>query len=480
MGAFISFCSERGYLPGEISDGHFERFVQVLEAGSINPNWRHAVRDLWRAWNAAVDTVPGWPQVRLSVEGSKEPYCLPWDQLPPAFREDAEKLLAYLADPPLDDDAAPHKPLRPRTLDARRFDLRHLASVLLRREMPAEALNSVSDLLHPDALKVILDHFEPREDGTGRSRHFQIAVLLTTISKYWVKVDDATRARLKREVRRGGRKRRGMVKKNRQKIAYLKDDRVAARLLLLPPRLFAALERIEKPTEREANLALAAVYIELSIMCPLRVGNMSSIHMDRNIIRSGTGPKARVSLHFEAAEVKNEVDLECELPPTAVRFLNLYVKKYRPLLVHVPSMYLFPARNGGPRLPRTLWQTITKLTARYVGIAINPHLFRHAAAYFHLKARPGEYEVVRRTLGHRSMDTTTRSYAGAETDAAFRLFDDNILRLRAEAPNLLGGGRRRHARRTPVGSAKAIDPVNPGDCDSAPLSLVDGNVSDRI
>ena len=41
---------------------------------------------------------------------------------------------------------------------------------------------------------------------------------------------------------------------------------------------------------------------------------------------------------------------------------------------------------------------------------MNPHLFRHVMAKIYLDANPGEYEVVRRVLAHRSIDTTTRYY----------------------------------------------------------------------
>jgi integrase len=63
---------------------------------------------------------------------------------------------------------------------------------------------------------------------------------------------------------------------------------------------------------------------------------------------------------------------------------------------------------------------------------VNAHLFRHIGAKLYLDAHPGAYEVVRRVLGHRSMDTTTGFYTGLETAAAVRHFDETILRLRKQ------------------------------------------------
>jgi hypothetical protein len=65
---------------------------------------------------------------------------------------------------------------------------------------------------------------------------------------------------------------------------------------------------------------------------------------------------------------------------------------------------------------------------------INVHLFRHVAAKLYLDANPGGYEVVRRVLGQRSLNTTINFYTGLETAAAVRHFDGTILKLRRD-PN---------------------------------------------
>jgi len=64
---------------------------------------------------------------------------------------------------------------------------------------------------------------------------------------------------------------------------------------------------------------------------------------------------------------------------------------------------------------------------------MNAHLFRHATAKIYLDGNPGGYEVVRRVLGHCSIDTTTAYYTGLETAAAARHFDDTMLKLRKNA-----------------------------------------------
>jgi integrase len=65
-------------------------------------------------------------------------------------------------------------------------------------------------------------------------------------------------------------------------------------------------------------------------------------------------------------------------------------------------------------------------------LRVHPHLFRHIAAKLFLDGNPGSYEIIRRVLGHRSIDTTTGFYTGLETAAAVRHFDKTILNLRRE------------------------------------------------
>jgi integrase len=114
--------------------------------------------------------------------------------------------------------------------------------------------------------------------------------------------------------------------------------------------------------------------------------------------------------------------------------LDVYLERYRPLLLAHPSSWLFPNGSGGPKSPIALGTQISKFLRRECGLQVNPHLFRHFGAKSYLEAHPGAYGVIRLVLGHRSVDTTTRAYCGTETAAAMRHFDEHVLRLRAQAP----------------------------------------------
>jgi hypothetical protein len=54
-------------------------------------------------------------------------------------------------------------------------------------------------------------------------------------------------------------------------------------------------------------------------------------------------------------------------------------------------------------------------------------------APFYLSNNPGDYETVRRVLGHKSITTTVAFYAGIEMEHSVRRFDQAVLRLRDKA-----------------------------------------------
>lgn len=63
-------------------------------------------------------------------------------------------------------------------------------------------------------------------------------------------------------------------------------------------------------------------------------------------------------------------------------------------------------------------EQIIKALRRHAGVEMNIHLFRHLAGKLLLQQIPGNYELVRRLLGRRSIDTTTVKMcvpAGAQT-----------------------------------------------------------------
>jgi integrase len=167
--------------------------------------------------------------------------------------------------------------------------------------------------------------------------------------------------------------------------------------------------------------------------CPIGRPLLAQLDLDQNFVSPGRGRERH--LVVEPEDVKNEEPLEYPLPPESVALIERYLTEFRSRLVSPGCTALFPGRDGNPKSINALRNQISKAIHRYTGMRMHPHLFRHAGAKLFLDANPGGYEVVRRVLGHRSINTTTTFYTGLETAPAVRHFDETILRLRQKETN---------------------------------------------
>ena len=148
-------------------------------------------------------------------------------------------------------------------------------------------------------------------------------------------------------------------------------------------------------------------------------------------------------LLIRAEETKNEQALDYPLPAELVRVLDLYLTRHRRHLVRKGDEgWLFPGQDGGRKHVVSLAMQIKDAIRRHLGLAVNPHLFRHLAAKFLLQASPGNLEAVRQLLGHKSLETTAMYYAQLDTAWATTVYQEQLLERTAR-----GGGVARPVRR---------------------------------
>jgi integrase len=246
---------------------------------------------------------------------------------------------------------------------------------------------------------------------------------------------------IRRRLRRlsNGRIRRfGITEKNRRRIAVFRDHRHVGDLLLLPFKLMKRADSGTLAPNKAAALMRTAVAIELKIMCPVRLQNLSEINVDTDLVRSRSGKGASVNLFIPGKRTKNGEDIELELPKQTVGLIDHYLARYRNELI-LPERrgsaprYLFPQPDGSPVRGKNLAQAICYLLKRELGITFNVHLFRHLGCFLYLRTHPGQLDVMRRVLGHKDGDTTRKFYAFIEQQQAFQLFDQFMLNVRDSA-----------------------------------------------
>ena len=114
----------------------------------------------------------------------------------------------------------------------------------------------------------------------------------------------------------------GLTEKNRDRLRPLQDPRaLTVALLNLPRQLLRDVETGRAKPHRHALLVQTAVALEILIFAPIRIGNLASLDIDRHLIRVGK----KLHLVIPAGEVKNNVDLEFELPDESARLIATYI-----------------------------------------------------------------------------------------------------------------------------------------------------------
>ena len=218
-----------------------------------------------------------------------------------------------------------------------------------------------------------------------------------------------------------------MTPKNLQLIRQVLNDEVWGRVVNCPKALMRRARSLKNQAPVKAAItAQIAVAIAILTVAPVRASNLAAIRLDENLIKPG-GPQSPYWLVFPNYDVKNRVDLDFPLDAYLTELIDEYVHDFRPDLVRGSNdNALFPGKTGGSKDAHLFGIQITDRIKKATGLRITIHQFRHAAAAIYLKHRPGEYETVRRLLGHRSIRTTTNFYCGLETIHATRLFGEIV------------------------------------------------------
>ncbi len=431
LSRFMQFCSARRVAPDGVDDTVGRRFLIWLRDETFVQNPKALHRRTLRLWNKAANTTDGWPQIFLTLPSKHKGYCLPWDRLPVPLREDATAWLESLRNPDILGDDAPARPARPATIKARTFQVRQIVAALAHAGHDTGALTSLADLVDPERVRRVLRFFLARSGGEPTSQTAAIAGALVAMARNWVRVDPRELAELRNLKRKVTPRQEGLTEKNRSRLRQFDSDHNKALLLGFPQAVLNEVGGKSEPKRKDALLVQTALAVELLIVMPVRLKNLVGLSMDRHIVRRREHARERALIVIPPHEVKNREELVFELWPESIKLLDHYLERYRPLLAKGPSGWLFPGtRPGRHKSPDQLTRQIRKTVFKWTGLIVTTHLFRHIDAKLYLDEKPGGYEVMRRVLAHRRMDTTTRHYTGLETAAAARHFDQVILRLR--------------------------------------------------
>ena len=424
LSRLIRFASYWGVAPENMNDEVLERIVTAV--GQVN--WGRDARPFHRKaatlWNEAAETIPGWPQARLtSPSPPARPSHLPLSAFPVSFQRDAAAYLKWAAgaDPFASD--APLLPLKPSTLRLRSNQLRIAASMLAQQRGGPDAVRDLATLVEPDHVKVILTALlETTRDRRPTSFIRGLGMVLRAVAQHWVKSTSADIDELTRIQRKLGSDRTGLTDKNRALVRQFEDQRLLGQLLALPDALRKRLTTRRLSPSRRLQQARIALAIDLLLVAPIRLHNLANLRIDRNL-QWPSGRDGTVYLVLDESETKNAQPLEYPLPERTRDILRDYLDRYVPLVDARAKPWLFVQVDGSQVTSQTLRDGITKAIKRELGVAMTPHQFRHLAASIALDHQPGALGLVKDLLGHKSLKTTANFYAGMRTRQAGREYE---------------------------------------------------------
>jgi integrase/recombinase XerD len=193
------------------------------------------------------------------------------------------------------------------------------------------------------------------------------------------------------------------------------------------------LELIERAA-RASGLPAAILHrdgllIALLALVPLRRRNMAGLRLHNNLFRIDD----RWIISIDASETKTHAAFEVDWPDELLAPLETYLEIHRPFLASLPGRWSKPVKDffwvsseGSPMTQIAIYDRIRKRTAEAFGVAVNPHLFRDAAATTLAIADPEHVRVAAPLLGHRTFSTTERHYQQAKTLEAHRTYIEVI------------------------------------------------------
>jgi hypothetical protein len=428
LSSFIRYCSANKISPQEVDETVVDKFIEYRNRCS-KPADDAFRRLLARAWNASIESIPGWPKRRLVELPVKSAVEVEWEEFPKGLHRDVDKYLKGLTQIRKSRTGRHIKPLRPSTIRGRRAELQAAARMAVKIGIPIEKLDSLRALLKPKVAEKILDAYWQKNGDKPKIYTIDLARRFVAIAKETKRLNEKECEQLQGLWRRLNEQRppEGLTEKNLAFLRKVLTPGVWGRVVKLPLAMMEEARRQRHTPVRAAVIAQKAVAIAIEAVAPVRLANLASIRLGTNLTKPD-GPNSNYWLHFTPEDVKNNVRLQFVFKDYLTELIDEYMQDFWPTLLRGRKEdYLFPGLREGAKGKVSFSVEISKSIYKATGLKMTVHQFRHAAGAIILKNRPGEFELVRQILGHRSISTTMRCYVGLETIQASEIFTNMVV-----------------------------------------------------
>ena len=166
LSRFMRYCSGVGIEPDQVDDETAASFRTAMEGAALWKDPDQIYRTTIKRWNQAAKHIPVWPQIVLTPPPSRrETWTIPLTAFPKDFQKDLAAWTQRMTCSDPFDPSAPPRPLRPKTLDHRTFQIRMSASSLVRRNVPIDRITSLATLVNEENFEEILRFLYERHGG---------------------------------------------------------------------------------------------------------------------------------------------------------------------------------------------------------------------------------------------------------------------------------------------------------------------------
>ena len=404
LNGFARFCQVQGIMPAAVDETALEAYRAFLIERTYELDPGTTINSVRRMWNIAAGTIEGWPGRKLLPPRNPHVRALRLEAFPASFAEELGAYLARLAAPdPFDQpfgDGPIHvgRPLSPVTIADRRRILLRAASILVEAGEPIERMTGLAVLTTEAAMRTVLTDLHHRKGNAWTGNAVTMAMVLFDVARRHVRLDKTELDRLHALKKQVTHRYPGLGDRVRARLSQFDDARMLRDLLGLPRSLFEAADKLLRDgcPARAASVHEAGLALALLLLLPIRRRNLAALDFQRHLVRHGQGRV--VLLRIPAAEVKNGITLEAEVPQELARRLDRHIRIHRPALARTmtTTTWLFPGQGEGHRCPEVLANKVSKAVRNAVGAEFNLHLVRHLVATLLYDADTGNGPVVQR------------------------------------------------------------------------------------
>src|SRR6266478_3481150 len=329
----MRYCSGRTLMPASVDDAVVADYLRYrAETSSLATN-SMACRSIARAWNASADEKPAWRAQRLTEPPLKAKEGPAWDEFPEGLRRDIDKHLAGLGKLRKAANGKRSRPCSPKTITTRRAELVAVARMAVRIGTAIESLTSLAALLDPDVVGPVLDAYWKKNGEEPNVYTIDLGWKLLSLAKQ-IGLDETAIERLD-DIRAALEEHRhgGLTGKNLTLIRQVLTEGIWSEVVSLPNVLMrqARADQAHAPVKAAVTAQLAVAIANLCF-APVRLTNLVSIELDKNLIKPG-GPNSPFWLVFPHYDVKNRVNLEFTFDEALTGLIDEYIHDFRPVLL---------------------------------------------------------------------------------------------------------------------------------------------------